>query len=81
MGEEVRAAFMAQDDNASQAFIFKDETHWLANLYLLARQRLALSGVLEVSGGEHCTFSEPDLFYSYRREAVTGRMAHLIWLE
>ncbi len=81
VGEEVRAAFMAQDVNAAQAFIFKDDTHWFADLYLLARQRLALSGVLEVSGGEHCTFSEPDLFYSYRREAVTGRMAHLIWLE
>ncbi len=81
VGEDVRAAFVAQDDNASQAFIFKDETHWLANLYLLARQRLALCGVLDVSGGEHCTFSEPDLFYSYRREAITGRMAHLIWLE
>ena len=81
VGEDVRAAFMAQDANAAHAFIFKDDTHWFADLYLLARQRLACCGVLAVSGGEHCTFSEADLFYSYRREAMTGRMAHLIWLE
>lgn len=81
VGEDVRVAFMAQDAHAAQAFIFKDETHWFADLYLLARQRLAARGVLAVAGGEYCTFSEPELFYSYRREAKTGRMAHLIWLE
>lgn len=80
VGEEVRAAFMAHDPRAADAFIFKDNTHWWADLYLLARQRLAHCGVLAVSGGEYCTFSDAALFYSYRREAVTGRMAHLIWL-
>ncbi|MEF8729785.1 MAG: peptidoglycan editing factor PgeF [Accumulibacter sp.] len=53
---------------------------WLADLYLLARQRLSRLGVGSVHGGEHCTLRQQDLFFSYRRDGVTGRMASLIWL-
>jgi YfiH family protein len=81
VGEEVRTAFMRVDSQAAEAFIFKDETHWWADLYLLARQRLARQGVYAVSGGEFCTHGNSERFFSYRREPVTGRMAHLIWLE
>ncbi len=80
VGDEVREAFMAVDAQAAEAFR-PHGTRWLADLYRLARQRLAAVGVTEVYGGDHCTFSEPDKFYSYRREAKTGRMASLIWLE
>ncbi|HEY0634121.1 MAG TPA: peptidoglycan editing factor PgeF [Gammaproteobacteria bacterium] len=80
VGGEVRDAFMAVDARAAQAFRTHGE-RWLADLYLLARQRLAAVGVTDVFGGGRCTFHEPDKFYSYRREAQTGRMASLIWLE
>ncbi|MCM8613179.1 peptidoglycan editing factor PgeF [Accumulibacter sp.] len=53
---------------------------WLADLYLLAQQRLSRLGVGSVHGGEHCTLRQQDLFFSYRRDGVTGRMASLIWL-
>ena len=33
-----------------------------------------------VFGGGFCTFSEPDRYFSYRRDGVTGRMASLILL-
>jgi hypothetical protein len=33
-----------------------------------------------VFGGGFCTFSEPQRFYSYRRDGSTGRMAAMIWL-
>lgn len=54
---------------------------WLADIYLLARQRLALLGVERVYGGGLCTFTDAQKFYSYRRDQATGRMASLIWLD
>lgn len=53
----------------------------LANMFSLARLMLARDGITRVHGGKHCTASERDLFYSYRRDGVTGRQASLIWLK
>jgi hypothetical protein len=36
---------------------------WLADLFALARERLAAIGVSEVFGGDLCTFSEPGRFF------------------
>jgi len=81
VGDEVRATFVAQDADAADAFVPTRPGHWLADLYALARRRLARCGVTRVSGGTFCTFSEPERFFSYRRDRVTGRMAALAWLE
>jgi copper oxidase (laccase) domain-containing protein len=81
VGDEVRAAFLARDAAAASAFSAVRAGHWLLDLYAVARQRLAASGVTQVYGGGFCTYSDPARFYSYRREAKTGRMAALIWLE
>lgn len=80
VGDEVRAAFMAHDAAASAAFSPLPSGKWLADLGALARQRLAALGVFSVSGGDRCTLSEAQHFYSYRRDGVCGRMASLIWL-
>ena len=80
VGDDVRDAFMVQDPNAKLAFSPHGEKKWLADLYLLARQRLNSVGVTQIYGGELCTYSDPARFYSYRRDGVTGRQASLIWL-
>jgi polyphenol oxidase len=54
---------------------------WRADLCFLARQKLQMAGVRAISGGHWCTFSEPERFFSFRREKVTGRMAALIVIE
>ncbi|MDM2935392.1 purine nucleoside phosphorylase YfiH [Citrobacter sp. Cu233] len=79
VGAEVRAAFMAKDPQADSAFVLRGEKY-LADIYQLARQRLANVGVENVYGGDHCTFSESETFFSYRRDNTTGRMASFIWL-
>jgi len=53
---------------------------WLANLPLLARDRLAAAGVRAVSGGTWCTVEDASRFFSFRRDGVTGRMAASIWI-
>ncbi len=53
---------------------------WFADIYLLARQRLARQGITAVYGGGECTFTDAQRFYSFRRDSITGRMASLIWL-
>ena len=48
---------------------------WRANLVALARRRLAMLGVRQVSGGEWCTVDNGSRFFSFRRDGRTGRMA------
>jgi len=79
VGDEVKRAFCAADANATAAFAAGPNAKWLADLPLLARQRLARAGVTDVTGSGDCTFSEPERFYSFRRDGTTGRMAALIW--
>jgi polyphenol oxidase len=80
VGPEVRTAFLAADPGAALAFRPAPGERWLADLYALARARLTRAGVRQVFGGGDCTFSDPQRFFSFRRDGVTGRMASLIWL-
>ena len=80
VGEEVRAAFLALDAGNAPCFKPSPAGRWLADIYQLARRQLSDLGVRDVYGGKFCTFSEPERFFSYRREPRTGRMATLVWL-
>lgn len=79
IGAEVREAFLSRDLQAASAFVPTRPGHWRVDLFALARQRLASVGVHRVHGGGICTISDPDSFYSYRRDGRTGRMASVIW--
>jgi YfiH family protein len=84
VGPDVKAAFEAalpgQVDDAFRPYPGRPGKY-LADMYLLARRMLARDGITRVHGGDRCTATETDWFYSYRRDGVTGRQASLIWLK
>jgi len=82
VGEDVISAFVDYDLEAEAAFhTLEAKGKWLANIYLLAKQRLVQIGVKDVFGGNYCTYLDEKRFFSYRRDKVCGRMASLIWLD
>jgi YfiH family protein len=81
IGEEVREAFLAVDPEAEPAFRPHAPGKFMADLYALARRRLARAGVGDVHGGGFCTFRDDRRFFSYRRRKESGRMGAFIWRE
>ena len=80
VGAEVRAAFVEVHASTACAFVPSDNAgRFLADIYQLARIRLAARGVTAVHGGGLDTYSDPR-FFSYRRHSRSGRFASLIWL-
>jgi len=76
VGEDVLEAYAGYES----AFTPTRPGHWLLDLYAVARQRLKSAGVARIHGGDFCTYSEPQRFFSYRKTKSTERMAALIWL-
>jgi YfiH family protein len=81
VGADVLSAFVDEDPLTSVFFVEKIAgVKWMADLPALARFRLHKAGVSNIELSGYCTFSESDTFFSYRREAQTGRMVTLAWL-
>ncbi|MCF6210994.1 MAG: peptidoglycan editing factor PgeF [Gammaproteobacteria bacterium] len=80
VGTDVRTAFIDDDAASATAFVAQGDDRWLADIVQLARRRLVRAGVTAVYGGDRCTYSEAGMFYSYRRDGATGRVASLVWL-
>jgi len=83
VGGDVLAAFYLAETDAAVRPVSGVEDKYLLDLNMIAgRQLLALGLRAEnISGGEICTFSNPDHFFSHRRDGVTGRMATAIFFE
>ncbi len=81
VGAEVVEAFVAKHPAYNAAFRQTDTSHWLCDIYQLARIELRQRGLAQIYGGGFCTFNDTERFYSYRRDGDTGRMASLIWLQ
>jgi copper oxidase (laccase) domain-containing protein len=79
VGQEVVELFTANNPLMHSAFKAQNNEKYLADIYLIATILLNQQGVINISGGEHCTVSQANLFFSYRRDGQTGRMASLIW--
>jgi YfiH family protein len=81
VGVDVVRSFTASNSENAKAFRQTDDQHWLCDIYALARLELVSLGVTSVFGGNQCTYTDEQRFYSYRRDSITGRMASIIWLE
>jgi len=81
VGEEVRSQYLFKNENFERCFTYLNDKYYL-DLYDAARVVLKSLGIESISGGDRCTYNEPDHFFSYRREGQkSGRMAHLIWID
>jgi YfiH family protein len=82
IGEEVFRAFVDVDPGAQAAFVATHPGHWKVDLYALARRRLIAAGLSASAlyGGNLCTMSDPQRFFSHRRDRRSGRMATLTWI-
>jgi YfiH family protein len=82
VGEDVLQQFTKR--NAADATHFKplaSQGKYMADLYDLARSELLRNGCASVAGGEYCTYSQHELFHSYRRDGKgSGRMATVAWI-
>ncbi len=86
VGPEVREAFVYYNPEDARAFsASKNKDKFMANLFALARLRLARLGVTQIMGGGDCTYSQPEKYFSHRRatheSGATGRQAAMIWIE
>ncbi|MES2216771.1 MAG: peptidoglycan editing factor PgeF [Pseudomonadota bacterium] len=80
--KDVYDIFTLNDPGAEPAFNKISDEQWLADLFMLARQRLQKLGITQIFGGDYCTYSDPEHFFSYRRDGkLTGRILSLIWIE
>jgi YfiH family protein len=81
VGGEVYQQFIDKDTKLDSAFVAKGDKYHL-DIYQAARIILNGLGVKSISGGDQCTYTQQDQYFSYRRDgAESGRMAHLIWIE
>lgn len=81
VGPEVREVFMTMHPETAEAFTPSTNSgKFMADIYHLARLRLAAHGVTAVYGGGLSTYND-ERFFSYRRGARTGRFASLVWID
>ncbi len=79
LSNEIRLDFL--HSNTQNSLAFKQVgSGWFADIYTLARISLKKVNVENVYGGDYCTFTDSNRFFSYRRDGITGRMASTIWL-
>lgn len=88
VGLEVRGIFVGKAQSLSERAALESSFSASAtrgkvkaDLYALAKLKLAALGLNNVHGGEYCTFCEDRRFYSFRRDGVTGRMLSMIYIK
>lgn len=95
IGAEVKSAFEYRNtllsnlptENRNPNSVFapsRNPGKYYADIYALAKLRLQNIGIptSQIYGGDFCTYSDPERFFSYRRDGVrSGRLASFIWID
>ncbi|MFT5395674.1 MAG: YfiH family protein [Gammaproteobacteria bacterium] len=81
VGRDVYEQCLDHETKLKSAFIQKNEDHWHCELAMIVKIILKNSGVGLIYESGLCTYKMDKLFYSYRREVITGRTASMIWME
>ena len=81
VGEAIKDLYLSKNNNFKRSFSFNNNKYYL-DLYKAVKIILEDFKVVSISGGDRCTFLESEHYFSYRRDGdISGRMAHLIWME
>lgn len=80
VGEDVRDVMLAAMPGAACAFRPNARGRYFADLPALVRMQLGALGIHRVSGGDACTLTDANRYFSHRRDGQTGRQATLVWL-
>lgn len=85
IGPEVRAQFISRDSGCEDCFkaSMHQKGHFMADLYAIAKRRLLRIGIqpMHISGGDYCTYTQKNWFFSYRRDGKAfGNLASVIWM-
>ena len=80
VGADVYSAYHQTIEAVDPFFSPRGADRWLCDLAGIAELVLTRHGVAEVTRTADCSYRDSDRYYSYRRDAVTGRMAALIWI-
>ncbi|KEY91474.1 laccase domain protein yfiH [Candidatus Photodesmus blepharus] len=81
VGECVVQEFLNSSLDVYKAFKYRKCTNkWLVDITLLAKKLLNQAGVVKITSSGLCTYSNK-IFYSYRRDGITGRQGSFIWIE
>jgi len=81
VGNDVLDAFVQDNPALQVAFRPKSNNKWLCDSYHIARIKCDALGIKNCYGGNLCTYSDTEQFFSYRRDGKTGRMASIIWIQ
>ncbi|WP_444998289.1 peptidoglycan editing factor PgeF [Aliikangiella sp. IMCC44359] len=80
VGVDVLTQFIGLDSSNQKFFNENSRQRFQFDFIGLAKQILLKLDV-DVYGGDLCSYSNSEQFYSYRRDGQTGRMASMIWME
>ncbi len=82
VGLEVKTQFEQRQASHKHAFTASptEKNKYYADLYRIATLELSHFKINKLVDNNLCTYHNNNLFYSYRRDGETGRMASFIWL-
>jgi len=81
VNENFREQFVLKDKEYAHSFYQNKKGGWHADLKKIAVYQLESLGVKDIVQSPYCSHDNKNLFYSYRRDGETGRMASMIWLK